>query len=385
MQNDVKFSIGHYVQQSGDYKAFIPASFPLDISTSSLSDKTQESLNRALYSIGKLDGITQLLPNQDFFLLMYIRKEAAFSSEIEGTKATMIDALRHDVVDDKSVPCDVVNIIKYVQALNESMERKRTLPISSRFIRDAHRTILEGTPDEYGKTPGEFRHSQNWVGGATIETARFVPPPAQEISRCMSELENYIHTPHNYSPLIKVALVHAQFETVHPFLDGNGRVGRLLIPIYLCHAGLLEKPLLYLSVYLKKHREQYFNHLTDYHDRGLIDTWLKFFFDGVHLVAESATSTARSINELRKIDEEKIKTLAPKRFRSADKLYHALFKAPIMTVAQVETWTGLSRPAANALVQEFIQLGILQQRDKQKSYGREFEYAKYLSLFTGEL
>ncbi len=384
MSSDVKFRVGQYVHQPGGYRAYLPDSFPPGFSVSGLSEETQTSLNQALYSLGKLDGISQLLPDLDFFLLMYLRKEAAFSSEIEGTQATMIDAIRREFIDEKSLPKDVMNIVKYVEALNKSLNKISKLPIATRFIKEAHALILKDTPDEFGKTPGEFRTTQNWVGGATLATARFVPPPAAEINHCMYDLENYIHAEPTYSPLIKIALIHAQFETIHPFLDGNGRVGRLLVPIYLCFTGLLEKPVLYLSVYLKKHRQEYFDHLTDYHDRGLIDPWLNFFLKGVCQVAESATQTARDINKLRENDQAAVSSLPAKRLKSANKLYRKLFTAPIITVAQVEGLTGLSRPSANGLVDEFVRLGILSQRDKERSYGREFEYKSYLSLFTAE-
>lgn len=382
--SNVKIQVGQYIQQREGYKPFVPNPFPPSFSSFDLSNETQEWLNKSLFSLGKLDGISQLLPDLDFFLLMYVRKEAAFSSEIEGTQATMIDVIRQDIADEKSLPKDVINIVKYIDALNKGIDRISTLPLSSRLIKEIHSIILKDTPDEFGKTPGEYRTTQNWVGGATLETAKFIPPPATEISRCISDIEKYIHTPSPYSSLIKAAMMHAQFETIHPFLDGNGRVGRLLIPLYLCHAGLLEKPVLYLSVYLKKHRKQYFDHLTDYHDRGLIDPWLSFFLRGIHEVAESATETARGINKLREQDQVKVDSLPTKRASSAKRLYKELFTHPIVTVAQATSWTKLSRQAANELVSEFVRLEILQQRDG-KAYGREFEYTNYLKLFTDEL
>ncbi|MEX1052068.1 MAG: Fic family protein [Patescibacteria group bacterium] len=382
--SDVKIQIGQYIQQPQGYKAFIPAAFPSSFANANLSNETLEWLNKSLFSLGKLDGISQLLPDLDFFLLMYLRKEATFSSEIEGTQATMIDAIRRDVADEKTLPKDVINIVKYVDALNRGLDRIPNLPLSTRLIKELHAIVLKDTADEFGKTPGEYRTTQNWVGGATLVTARFVPPPASEIDRCISDLEKFMHSTVQYSPLIKAALIHAQFETIHPFLDGNGRVGRLLIPLYLCHAGLLEKPVLYLSVYLKKHRKQYFDHLTDYHDRGLIDPWLTFFLRGIYQVSESAIETARGINKLREQDLVKVDSLPTKRVHSAKKLYRQLFTNPIVTVAQVTIWTELSRPAANELVSEFVRLGILHQREG-KAYGREFEYKDYLKLFTGEL
>lgn len=381
MNDSTDITIGNYVRQPTGYSAFIPETFPPQLPLNQFSNETLVALDKASHAVGKLDGITQLLPDLDFFLYMYVRKEATYSSEIEGTQATMIDAIRKEVIDDESMPRDVMNIIKYIEALNQSIQKIKRIPISSRFIKEIHKTILEGTPDAPGKTPGEYRTTQNWVDGATIETARFIPPPAHEINRCMSELERFVHAGADYSPLIKAAMLHAQFETIHPFLDGNGRTGRLLIPVYLCHAGLLEKPVLYISVYLKKNRELYFNHLTDYHDRGLIDPWIKFFLHGICEVAESAVETASGINGLRKRDELKLKRLSPKRRVSADKLYPQLFTFPIVTVGNVEGLTGLSRPAANALVKEFVRLKILYQRGPG-AYAREFGYRDYLNLFT---
>jgi Fic family protein len=381
MPNATDTIIGRYVTQPTGYRAFIPESFPPAVELNKLSNETLSLLVQASSAVSKLDGITEVLPDLDFFLLMYVRKEAALSSEIEGTQATMIDAIRREVVDDSQLPRDFINIIKYIEAINQSMTKIKQLPISSRFIKEVHKTILEGTPDAAGKTPGEFRTTQNWVGGATIETALYIPPPASELSRCMSDLDNYVHADSQYSPLIKAALLHAQFETVHPFLDGNGRAGRLMIPVYLCNVGLLDKPVLYLSAYLKKNRQVYFDHLTDYHDRGLVEPWLKFFFRGVCEVTESAIQTAKSIHKLRKEDEAKLRTLSPKRRVSAEKIYLHLFSSPIVTIAFVEKNTGLSRPAANALVQDLIRLKILDQRGSGK-YAREFSYKQYLNLFT---
>jgi Fic family protein len=383
MNDNSKFVIGHYVHQPEGHKAFMPEKFPPDIQLNALSNETLNMLDKASLAVGKLDGITELLPDLDFFLLMYVRKEAAYSSEIEGTQATMIDAIRQEVVDDAQLPRDYINIVKYVEALNASMSRIKALPISSRFIKEVHQTILDGTPDGVGKTPGAFRTTQNWVGGATLATALYIPPPAKDLAKAMSDLESYVHAESPYSALIKAALLHAQFETIHPFLDGNGRTGRLMIPVYLCHVGLLDKPVLYLSAYLKKHRKTYFDHLTDYHDRGLVDPWLKFFFTGICEVAESAVQTAGGIHKLRKADEEKIRTLAPKRRASAEKLYQQLFTSPIVTIPYVEKVTGLSRPAANALVKDLVDLKVLQQRGAGK-YAREFAYKDYISLFTSQ-
>lgn len=241
------------------------------------SKLTEQLHARASLFVGKLDGVTQLLPDIDLFIFMYARKEAALSSEIEGTKATMSDAIRAEVEMTSDLPPDVNRILHYIKAMNEGLRRLESLPLSNRLIREVHKTLLEGTGDEPGKTPGEFRTSQNWIGGASPSTARFVPPPVEEMKRALSEWEKFLHAESDLTPLIKTALMHAQFETIHPFLDGNGRVGRLLITFYLCHQGILERPVLYISEFFKKHREAYFDLLEAYHNKGDLEALGQFF------------------------------------------------------------------------------------------------------------
>ena len=224
-------NLGRFVNQPTGYKAFVPAVFPPrdPILFNSL---TAELDAKATLAVGKLDGITQLLPDLDFFIFMYVRKEAALSSEIEGTKATMSDSIRAEIEMTKDIPEDVDRILHYIKAMNYGLKRLRTLPLSLRLIREVHKTLLEGTGDAFGKTPGEFRRSQNWIGGASLQTAKFVPPPVSEISRTLNDLEKFMHDKSEFSPLVKTALLHAQFETIHPFLDGNGRAGRLLVTFF---------------------------------------------------------------------------------------------------------------------------------------------------------
>src|SRR4030065_1598685 len=237
----LSMNIGKLIQQPGGYKAFIPEKFPSDKKII-INTKTQQLHARVVLMLGKLDGISQLLPDLDFFILMYITKEAARSSGIEGTNATIVDVIKSEANLEYQLPQDVDRITHYISAMNYGLERLETLPLSLRFIKEIHKELISGTIDEPGKYPGGFRSTQNWIGGGSPNTAHFVPPPPAELLRCLDDLEKFIYSEDVYPPLIKAALVHAQFETIHPFLDGNGRTGRLLISIYLCKMNLLKGP-----------------------------------------------------------------------------------------------------------------------------------------------
>lgn len=375
--------IGKIIQQSTGYKAFIPDKFPPEESIN-FSSKTQQLHARAALMLGKLDGITQLLPDLDFFIFMYIRKEASRSSEIEGTKATMVDVIKTEAQIENKLPEDVDRILHYIKAMNYGLKRVEELPLSLRFIREVHKVLLEGTVDAPGKDPGEFRKSQNWIGGGSPNTAKFVPPPPTEMMRCLDDLEKFLYSEDEYPPLIKAALVHAQFETVHPFLDGNGRTGRLLTTFYLCKLGILERPVLYLSEYFLNNQQAYYDALNTYHsENGDISVWLDFFLDGVAIIAEEAVGVSKKINELSKKDIKKIQSLG-RRTKNGTTVLENLYKLPIISVRKVEEWTNLSRTQSNELVQKLVELDILEQRDKNVEYGREFRYKDYLELFTGK-
>ena len=373
-------NIGKLIQQPGGYKAFVPQKFPPDKKII-INTKTQQLHAKAVLMLGKLDGITQLLPDLDFFILMYIRKEAARSSEIEGTKATIIDVIKKESTLEYRFPQDVDRIVHYIQAMEYGLERLKTLPLSLRFIREIHKILLEDTADAPGKTPGEFRQSQNWIGSDSLNTATFIPPPPSELYRCLDDLEKFIYSENDYTPLIKAALVHAQFETIHPFLDGNGRTGRLLTTFYLCKLGILEKPVLYLSDYFLKNRKQYYDCLSGYRiENSDINSWLDFFLNGVAVIAEEAIDISKKINSLRINDLSKIQTLG-KRAKKAILVLEKLYNLPIITVKKIEEWTGLSRPQANELTKKMVELGILEQIDKKIGYRRQFWYKNYLDLF----
>ncbi len=372
--------IGKKILQPTGYMAFIPYKFP-PAEQIVLSSKTQQLHAKAALMIGKLDGITQLLPDLDFFIFMYIRKEAARSSEIEGTRATMIDSIKSEAKIENVIPADVDRIIHYIQAMNYGLKRIETLPLSLRFIRETHKILIENTGDAPGKTPGEFRHSQNWIGGGSPLTASFVPPPPSDMTQNLDDLEKFLHAEDNYSPLIKAALVHAQFETIHPFLDGNGRAGRLLTTFYLCKLGILEKPVLYLSEYFLNNRQAYYDALESYHsDNGDIGQWLDFFLDGIAIISQEAIETSKKINELKKYDDQAIRALG-RTAKTASLVVEKLYELPIVSVKKVQEWTHLSRPAANELVRKLVEAGILEQKDKAVEYDREFWHKRYLDLF----
>lgn len=360
--------IGNFIQQTGGFKSFVP----------------EKIHTKASFMLGKLDGITNLLPDLDFFIFMYVRKEAALSAQIEGTKATMIDAIEAETELTADLPADVSDILHYIDAMNYGLKKLEKIPLSLRLIKEVHKVLLTGARIDHFADPGNFRTSQNWIGGGSPATARFVPPPPGEIIRAMGDIEMFMHHDNDMSVLIKAALIHAQFESIHPFLDGNGRTGRLLMTFYLCQQGVLERPVLYLSEFFKRNREAYFELLNGYHNKGEVEPWIEFFLEGVADVAEKAVTVSKLINILREEDMAKASSLGGKRVKSAIILLRNLYSLPIVDAKKVEKWTGLSRPSANALIKEFVRLGILEQRDKKATYARRFEYKRYLRMFTSE-
>ena len=375
--------IGNLIQQPTGYKAFVPDKFP-PVESIVLSPKTQQLHAKAVLMLGKLDGITQLLPDLDFFIFMYITKEATKSSEIEGTKATMTDVIKREVGIESKYPQDVDRILHYIRSMEYGLKRVESLPLSLRFIKEIHKELIEGTVDAPGKTPGEFRKSQNWIGGGSPNTARFVPPPPHEMLRCLDDFEKFLYSEDEYPPLIKAALAHAQFETIHPFLDGNGRTGRLLTTFYLCKLNILERPVLYLSEYFMNNQKAYYESLHSYHQEDAdISAWLDFFLDGVAIIATQAIEVSKKINILRQNDLVKIQSLGRRAEKGAIILEN-LYKQPIVSVRRIEEWTGLSRPQANDLVKKLVEIGILDQKDKEVEYGREFWYKNYLELFSNK-
>ncbi|MBT3581643.1 Fic family protein, partial [bacterium] len=319
--------IGKYIQQSTDYKAFILNSFPPEEGIS-FSVKIQQKESQATRLLGKLDGVTQILPNIDFFLFMYIRKDAAASSQIEGTKATMLDAIEAEAHTSNRLPADVDDIMHYIKALNYGLERLKDFPLSLRFITELHKELMDdGARSSHFSYPGEFRRSQNWIGGTTPSNALFVPPPVPEMKEALSDLEKFMHAKEDFLPLIKTALLHAQFETIHPFADGNGRTGRLLITLFLWLNQLIDRPILFLSSYFKKHQKVYYSRLDSYHN-GDIEKWMDFFLDGIIETSELAIITVKEINQLREEDMRKIQSLGKEAAESGIKVLRRLFSLP---------------------------------------------------------
>ncbi len=361
------------------YKAFIPNKLPFIIN---IDPELQTLLSRADIALGRLDGVAVSLPKDivDFFILMYVRKEATLSSQIEGTQATFIDVLKAEArIEDSETHKDVDEVLNYISAMNYGLERLKTLPLSLRIVKEIHKMLLHGVRGEW-KTPGEFRISQNWIGGANIQTAKFVPPPHNEVMPLMANIEEYMHDDSLVPMLIKIGLIHAQFETIHPFLDGNGRIGRLLITFYLCQQGILKKQLLYLSDYFKEHRQEYYDKLNDFRRNDDIETWLKFFMEGIIETSEKSVETARHIRELRDEHLNKVAGMG----KSSEKgviLLNILYKTPIVRVKDVERIVSLSNPNALLLVDKFVKMGILQELTGQKR-NRVFSYQKYISMFA---
>lgn len=371
-------TIGRYIQQKGNFKAFIPGEFPPK-GLSFNEPKIIRFLSEANLLLGKLDGMAKLLPDIDFFIFMYIKKESAYSSQIEGTKARLTDALLAEVQRTPELPDDVDDILHYISAMNEGLMQLEKLPLSLRLVKKIHKVLLTGSRSSTYPHPGEFRRVQNWIMGTNPADARFVPPPPEYVTSAMGDLEKLFYSHEGIPILIKVALIHSQFETIHPFVDGNGRTGRLLITFYLCQQNVLKRPVLYLSEYFKKHSELYFLMLDEYR-RGNITEWLEFFLKGIVNVAKEAIETLDKIVDLSEKDLYKVSTLG-RASKNAIVLLKNLYKLPIINVRKIQEFTGLSREAANRLVKRFVKLGLLHPKEKGKKYGRIFVYKEYLNLF----
>lgn len=342
----------------------------------------QSLLSEADQALGRLDGIAELLPDVNFFVLMYIGKEATLSSQVEGTQATFSDLLKAEAyIKDAEVHNDVDEIQNYVRAMNYGLERLETLPLSLRLIREIHRELLSGVRGQ-GKTPGLFRKSQNWVGGHSIEAASFVPPPPHEVMPLLANLERYLHDKTPAPVLLKTALAHMQFEAIHPFLDGNGRIGRLLVTFYLCQQQVLRKPLLYLSEFFRANRQEYYDRLSAVHNRDDLEGWLRFFLEGVHITAGKATETAGKVLALREHDMRTATSLGAVS-ENAVKLLNHLYGSPYVRIKDVEVIVGLSNPNAIALIGKMSKLGILTEITGRKR-SKIFAYSRYIEAFAVE-
>lgn len=381
MQN---IKIGQNVEQKEGFKAFTPSPFPPKEGFF-FEPKTLKKNNEATRLLGKLDGITKLLPDSDFFLLMYLRKDAASSSQIEGTMATMIDAIEAEVKINTNIPEDVDDILHYIKALNYGMKRVTTdnFPMALRFIRELHKQLMHKARATHFSDPGEFRKSQNWIGGTRPDNAKFVPPAVHDMHNALSDLEKFIHSDDAVPTIIKAGLIHAQFETIHPFLDGNGRTGRMLITFYLWKEGYLEKPVLFLSSFFKRHQKLYYEKLFGYHN-GNVHDWIDFFLDGVIEIANEAIDIVGKITVLRQRDMMKIQKLGKRASESATIVLPKLYGQPIVNVNVIQSWTGFTRAGAQTVIDRFIDMGILSPKDKDKKYGQSYIYRDYVEIFNSK-
>lgn len=362
-------------------RAFMPFPLPPDPPLQ-LTGARQLLLEKATIAIGRLDSISTLLPDPHLFLYSYVRREAVLSSQIEGTQSSLSDLLMFELEATPGVPTtDVVEVSNYIAALDHGMARLREgFPVSSRLLREMHAALMSrGRGSD--KLPGEFRRSQNWIGGTRPGNARFVPPPPQEVAACMAALERFLHDDNHPLPLLlKAALAHVQFETIHPFLDGNGRLGRLLIVLLLHHGGLLADPLLYLSLYFKQHRSLYYDLLDRTRTTGDWEAWVDFFLEGVEQTANSAVQTARQLNDLFTEDSRRIQQMG-RLATNALRVHGALRQQPLLTLQYLSNHHGMTFPTAAKAMQTLVAAGIARELTGQPR-NRIFAYDAYLAILN---
>ena len=361
--------------------AFVP--MPLPPSPRLVLDgPLRPALETAAISLGRLDGMSTMLADRTLFMYVYIRKEAVLSSQIEGTQSSLSDLLLYELDEVPGVPIDdVVEASNYVAAMEHGRLRLAgNFPLSNRLIREIHGVLLKRGRGS-NKDPGEFRRSQNWIGGTRPGNAAFVPPPHPAVQGCMGDLERFLHARSDGLPtLIRIGLAHAQFETIHPFLDGNGRVGRLLITLLLIHAGVLKEPLLYLSLYLKRHKSTYYELLDQVRETGDWEAWLEFFLEGVQVTAEGAVSTTRRLLELFARDRNTIEKLG-RRAGSALRVYAALRERPILSITEASERASLSFSAASSAMELLVDRGIVRELTGKRR-GRVFAYRRYVAILN---
>lgn len=374
---------GQFVSQ-GSYQAFVPANLPPEPPIR-FDPELSQLLSDADRCLGRLDGATSVLPNPDLFVAMYVRQEAVLSSQIEGTQSTLKDVLQFEIDENgQEIPKDVTEVVNYIDAMNYGLQRLRELPLCKRLICEIHDYLVQGVR---GATlsPGAFRSVQNYIGqpGCDLDTATFVPPPVPEMQRSLDNLERFLHENHELPALIQCGLIHAQFETIHPFLDGNGRMGRLLITFWLCQREILSQPLLYLSYYLKQHRLEYYDRLMAVRTHGDWEGWLKFFLRGVREVSVAATQTARAILVL----QEEHRNLIGSQLTGSNyglRLLDFLFQQPITNIRLVEQYLGCTYTTARKTVEQFVDLGLLIEVTGYQR-NRRYSYEVYLQLFPAEM
>jgi Fic family protein len=363
-------------------KAFVPNPLPPD-PPPELDEGDWDLVEKANRALGRLDGVTSLLPDPFLFIYFYVRKEAVLSSQIEGTQSSLSDLLLLESEEAPGIPIDDVReVSNYVAAMEHGLKRLRkdNFPLSLRLIKEIHEVLLQhGRGSE--QTPGRFRTSQNWLGGTRPGNAVYVPPPPEFVMECMGNLELFLHDRHKRTPsLIKAALAHVQFESIHPFLDGNGRIGRLLITLLLCAEKVLEEPLLYLSLHFKQNRQQYYEHLQRVRTDGDWSGWIRFFLNGVHDTSRQAVQTARRILELAEKDMKRLEGLG-RRAGSAIRVLRQLQRKPIISVPSTAAALGLSPPTVYSVIKDLMDLDILRElTGKQRD--RLYAYDSYLKILT---
>lgn len=373
---------GFFMNSAAGYKSFVPAKLPPNPPIQ-YDDELQGLLSLADRKLGRLDGVTQILPNPELFVAMYVKKEAVLSSQIEGTQASFVDVLstEYNQADDQRHD-DVKEVINYVDAMNWGLEQLASFPLSLRLIRNIHARLIHNTRGA-NKNPGEFRTSQNWIGpaGCTLNTATFVPPTVPDMNVALGDLELFIHQEDFIPALVKIAMIHAQFETIHPFLDGNGRMGRLLITFWLCQQNILTKPLLYLSFYFKKNRAEYYDRLMAVRKNGDWENWIKFFLRGIAEVSDEATESARAIL---KIKEDATNALYKKDGTNSNyqRLLNYLFEQPFIKRSDVEQYLDVSNPTAGSILEVFCQMNILVDCTPDKARNKMYAFGKYLDILN---
>ena len=376
---------GNYVQQLfGElaYKAFIPKPLPPEPSLD-LNSELMVLLSRADQAIGRLDGALKSIPNHELLVMMYIKKEAVLSSQIEGTQASLFDVLEkeEDVLAGR-VADDVRVTLNYIDAMNYGLKRINELPLSLRLIKEIHKILLAGVRGEE-KYPGEFRKSQNWVGpkGCILKNATFVPPPVFEMNQVLGDLEKYLHREKTYPILIETGLIHVQFETIHPFVDGNGRIGRLLITLLLCANKIISQPILYLSYYFKKNRQEYYDLLTRIRELGNWEAWLKFFLKGVAEISDNVVELSNRIVELQEKNKDLVRKALPRYSSHAIELLERMYIHPVFTINKAKESCGITYNTAKSIVQKFIALKILNETIGKKR-NRKYFFKEYIDLLN---
>ena len=366
---------GLFIHQPSGYKSFIPNQLPPEPPLE-MDAEMIRLLSDADRKLGRLDGVTQILPNPDLFVGMYVSKEAVLSSQIEGTQASMIDLLEANENETSITP--VGEVVNYVAAMNYGLERMQEFPLSLRLIREIHAYLLQNGRGS-ASNPGEFRTTQNWIGpaGCTLGTATFVPPAVPDMMEALGDLEKFLYDESDIPALIKIGMIHAQFETIHPFLDGNGRMGRLLITFWLCQQQILTEPLLYLSYYFKLNRQEYYDRLMNIRTKGQWEEWIKFFLRGVAIVADEATTSAKEILDLK----ARLQVVLYEEGNSNGvNLLEKLFYHPVVTRKLISKLLKVTYPTTGILVEQFVEKGILMDLNPTRQRNKRYVFSEYLGI-----